>query len=164
MTSGNPKESEIAKKYGNRVRLRACGLCWTEESLLMVNHNGLTNGDFWAPPGGGIEFGQSAADTLIREFQEETSIQIKPGRLLFTCEFLKPPLHAVELFFEAFYVQGIPVVGTDPESTHDNQIIKEVRYLNFHEIMSIPVMERHGIFRFVKTAEDLKKLTGFYRI
>jgi 8-oxo-dGTP diphosphatase len=164
MTPGNPIGSEIIEKYGNKVRLRVCGLCWQADNLLMVNHRLLTKGDFWAPPGGGIEFGQSAPEALVREFQEETSIDIIPGRQLFTCEFLNPPLHAVELFFEALYERGTPMIGIDPESTHSNQIIKEVRYLDFHTIMSIPTDERHGIFRFVKTADDLKKLTGFYRI
>src|SRR5688500_13712775 len=118
----NPPESEIIEKYGNRVRIRVCGLCWKNDHLLMVNHKFLTNGDFWAPPGGGLEFGQSAHDALIREFMEETSVTIKPGKLLFTCELLKPPLHAIEFFFEATYERGDPVVGTDPESTASNQL------------------------------------------
>ena len=160
----NPLESEIIEKYGNRVRIRVCGLCWKDDHLLMVNHKHLTNGDFWAPPGGGLEFGQSAHDALMREFLEETTISIKPGRLLFTCELLKPPLHAIELFFETFYEHGEPEIGEDPESTSTNQLIQDVRYLNFKTIMSIPADERHGIFRSVKTIEDLKKLNGFYRI
>jgi 8-oxo-dGTP diphosphatase len=130
----------------------------------MINHRHLTKGDFWAPPGGGIEFGQSAPDALVREFQEETAVNVKPGRLLFTCEFLKPPLHAIELFFEALHEQGNPMIGMDPESTAGNQIIKEVRYLDFHTIMSVPDDQRHGVFSFVKTSDDLKKLNGFYRI
>lgn len=162
--SGNREQSEIAEKYGNRVRLRTCGLCWRHDKLLMVNHRFITAGDFWAPPGGGVEFGQPATEALVREFKEETSVIIKPGRLLFTCEHLKPPLHAVELFFEATYVQGEPVTGIDPESERDKQIIKEVKFLDFNTIMSVPPEERHGIFRFVQTAEDLKKLSGFYRI
>src|SRR5688572_14409935 len=116
MDLSNPPGKEIAKKYGNRVRIRACGLCWKDNSLLMVNHKGLTEGDFWAPPGGGVEFGQHATDALIREFEEETSIAIRPGNLLFTVEFMKPPLHAIELFFEAIHLHGDPITGIDPES------------------------------------------------
>ena len=157
-------ESEIIEKYGNKVRVRVCGLCWKEDSLLMANHMFLTKGDFWAPPGGGIEFGQSAHHALIREFQEETAIGIKPGKFLFACELLKQPFHAVELFFEAFHERGEPSIGTDPESLLNDQIIKEVRYLDFNTIMSIPADERHGVFRFVETIGDLRKLNGFYRI
>jgi 8-oxo-dGTP diphosphatase len=161
---GNPIETEINEKYGNRVRIRICGLCWKGDQLLMVNHKHLTKGDFWAPPGGGLEFGESAHDALIREIQEETSQIMKPGRLLFSCEFLKPPLHAIEMFFEVHHEQGKPIIGTDPESSIANQLIKDVRYLDFNSILSIPPDERHGIFRFTKTIDDLKKLNGFYRI
>jgi 8-oxo-dGTP diphosphatase len=161
---GNPFESEIAQKYGNRARIRACGLCWKGVQLLMVNHNYLTSGDFWAPPGGGIEFGQPALEALIREFKEETTIKVSVGSLLFTCEYIKPPLHSIELFFEVFPIGGEPNVGSDPESPGSHQIIKAVEYLNYETIIKIPVNERHGIFRFAKTADELRKLTGFYRL
>lgn len=157
-------ESEIREKYGNRVRMRVCGLCWDDDRLLLVNHKFLTQGDFWAPPGGGIEFGQSAQDALIREFQEEAGITVEPGKLMFVCEFVKRPLHALELFFEVVQKDGKVLTGTDPESSSDMQIIKEVRYVDFSAIMTIPPDERHGIFRFVKSSEDLRKLSGFYRL
>ncbi len=161
---GNPTESEIIEKYGNRVRIRVCGLCWKGDDLLMVNHKHLTKGDFWAPPGGGLEFGEFAHDALVREFLEETSLIVKPGKLLFTCEFLKTSIHAIELFFEVDHMEGKPSIGTDPESSIVNQLIKDVRYLDFNSIMLIPADERHGIFRSVKTIDDLKKLNGFFRI
>lgn len=161
---GNPIESEIVEKYGNRVRLRVCGLCWQNDSLLMVNHKFLTSGDFWAPPGGGIEFGQPAQEALASEFREETAVTVKAGSLQFTCEFIKPPLHAVELFFEVFHGHGEPAIGNDPESAASNQIITDVAYLDYDTILKIPVDERHGIFRFAKTPDELRKLTGFYRL
>src|SRR5688572_6027749 len=145
---GNPVDSQIAEKYGNRARLRVCGLCWANEKLLMINHKFLTSGDFWAPPGGGIEFGQPAQEALVREFKEETTLKVTAGALLFTCEFIRPPLHAIELFFEVLHEQGEPRIGRDPESTADNQIIKEVTYLDYQTILDIPANERHGIFRF----------------
>lgn len=160
----NPNESEITQKYGNRVRLRACGLCWKGDDLLMVNHKFLTNGDFWAPPGGGIEFGQSAQEALVREFKEESNLTVIAGRQLFTCEFIKPPLHAVELFFEVFHLEGKLNLGSDPESTPDNQIITSVAYLPYNAILKIPADQRHGIFRFAQTPDELRKLTGFYRL
>jgi 8-oxo-dGTP diphosphatase len=160
----NPNVSEITQKYGNRVRLRACGLCWKDDALLMVNHRFLTSGDFWAPPGGGVEFGQSAQEALEREVKEETNVIISAGCLLFTCEFIKPPLHAVELFFEANHITGEPLLGSDPESATGNQIITAVAYLPYDAILKIPADERHGIFRLAKTADELRKLTGFYRL
>jgi len=157
-------EPEILNKYGNRVRVRVSGLCWKTDKLLMVNHKGLTKGSFWAPPGGGIEFTQTAIESLIREFQEETALAITVGQFQFACEFIKHPLHAIELFFEVIYTSGDIHVGIDPESEKSSQIIREVSWLNFNEIMAIPEDERHGIFRFAETPSQLKKLSGFYRI
>jgi 8-oxo-dGTP diphosphatase len=162
--SGNPITPEIAQKYGERVRLRACGLCWHEGSLLLATHKNLTNGDFWAPPGGGVEYGQNAKEALIREFKEEARIIVKPGKLLFTCEFIKAPLHSVELFFEAVYETGAVGIGYDPEVPASEQIITNVAYLPYDTIMKIPADQRHGIFRFAETADALRNLTGFYTL
>lgn len=156
-----PKIPEI---YTNRARLRVCGLCWREDKLLMVNHRHLTAGSFWSPPGGGVQFGESVADTLVREFREETNIMITPAQYQFVCELIQPPLHAVELFFEVNHLNGEPSVGSDPESNPEEQLITDVKYMSIEEILLIPTGERHGIFRFVKTAAEIKKLTGFYRI
>lgn len=157
-------ESDIIRKFGNRVRLRACGLCWQGDSLLLVNHSGLRNGNFWAPPGGGIEFGQFSADALVREFTEETGLQVEPVNLQFVCEYVNPPIHAVELFFAVHQKGGSLTRGADPEMTKDNQIIKEVKFLPWRKISALPNPEKHGIFRFCRQADDLKKMTGFYRI
>lgn len=157
-------DSEIIKKYGDRVRLRVCGLCWEQDQLLMVNHIGITPGSFWAPPGGGVEFNQTAQESLIREFKEETNLLVTIGQFKFACEFINKPLHAVELFFEVFKVSGKLMLGKDPESEADRQILQDVRWLNFDQIQAIPADERHGIFRLVQSVQGIKTLSGFYRI
>lgn len=162
--SGNPIKPEIALKYGDRVRLRVCGLCWRGDSLLLVNHKNLTNGDFWAPPGGGVEFGQPAKEALIREFKEEALLTVKAGNQLFTCEYVKPPLHSVELFFEVTDSGGEIGVGYDPEVSASEQIITSVSYMAYNSILKIPADQRHGIFRFADTVDAFRNLTGFFTL
>ena len=96
---------EIAQIYGNRVRLRVCGLCWQGDSLLLIMHK-MGSNDFWAPPGGGVEYGEPIEDALKREFLEETGLTVAIEKFHFGCEFIKAPLHAVELFFQVKKVAG----------------------------------------------------------
>lgn len=153
-------DPEITKVYGNRLRIRVCGLCWEGDGLLLVNHKSLTNTNFWAPPGGGVEFGESVEVALKREFQEETGLQIEVLRFAFGCEFIRDPLHAIELFFLVNRKGGRLASGYDPEL----QIIQGAQYFSNHEIAAIPASEGHGIFQIAGQAVDLRGLSGFYSI
>jgi 8-oxo-dGTP diphosphatase len=150
---------EIAQLYGNKVRIRVCGLCWEEDRLLLVKHN-MGDHVFWSPPGGGLEFGETVEQTLTREVLEETGLVIEPGRFLFGCEFVQQPLHAIELFFEIKSRSGVLISGKDPEV----QIIELVDFMSADDIAAIPRGMRHGIFNIVGDVKDLRKLTGFHRI
>lgn len=150
--------------YGGRVRIRTCGLCWDREKLLLVNHFGLYNHDFWAPPGGGLEFGVAAVDNLEREFIEETGLRVKTEELQFLCEYIQPPLHAIELFFNVKLMGGKLFTGSDPEMGIKPQIIMEVKYLSDKEIEVIPDSYKHGIFRIAKSMEKIRGLRGYLKI
>lgn len=150
---------EIAEIYGKRVRIRVCGLCWDGDSILMVKHK-MTDHYLWAPPGGGVEFGESLEKALKREFLEETGLEIMPEKFLFGCEFIKDPLHAIELFFQVKKVSGELARGSDPEA----QIIEDVKYLSPEEILAVPKDSLHGIFTEFPNASVLRQLSGFYSI
>lgn len=153
-------DAEITRLYGDKVRVRACGLCWNDGELLMVRHKYLADEGFWAPPGGGLEFGETAEQRLRKEFAEETGLIVTPERFQFVCEFIQQPLHAIELFFEVRVTGGFLHRGDDPELP----IIEEVRFMTLDEISRIPYTNLHGIFGLVTSPTDLKTLTGFYRI
>jgi 8-oxo-dGTP diphosphatase len=156
--------NKLLEKYGNRTRIRVCGLSWDNDKLLVVEHKMGETGIFWAPPGGGIDFGELAEHALIREFKEEVSIDIEPLGFRFACEFVKLPLHALELFFEVRVTGGKIKAGFDPETNPEIQLIKSARYMDFTSLMALKEDERHGIFKFVKNAAEMKNLNGFYRI
>jgi 8-oxo-dGTP diphosphatase len=153
-------DQDISRVYGNRVRVRVLGLCWQNGQLLMVNHRGLTQGDFWAPPGGGLEFSETVDECLRREFLEETGLQISVGGFLFACEYIERPLHAIELFFQVAIEGGALQKGDDPEKP----IIREVRFMTGAEVAAIPRAYLHGIFPLIPSVDALKTLSGFFRI
>jgi 8-oxo-dGTP diphosphatase len=154
-------DKSIQEIYGNRLRVRVCGLCRQNGQILMVDHAGLREGSFWAPPGGGMELGQSAVETLEREFLEETGLSITVGPLRFVTEFIHPPLHAIELFYEVTVSGGTLLTGSDPELP---STIREVRFLSTSEIDAIPTKAKHGAFGLVPTSGRIGELNGYFRI
>lgn len=153
---------EVLKLYGNRLRLRVCGLYREGDQLLMVRHRGVGPTDtFWCPPGGGLQFGETAPDALIREFAEETGLAIEVSNLLFVNEFMQSPLHAMELFFDVRATGGTLRQGTDPEMGLDEQIIDEVRLMRFDEIKSHPPEAIHTLFQHCTSLDDVFRLRGY---
>ena len=153
---------EVHQFYGQRLRIRVCGIFIQGNKILMVRHN-LDGRKFWAPPGGGMEFGESATDCLIREVKEETGLLAKPGELLFVTEYQQNPLHAIELFFSVSIEGGWLQPGHDPELP-DHAVIEEVKTLSWEEIKSIPPQMVHGIFQKAKNLEELSQLKGYFKL
>jgi 8-oxo-dGTP diphosphatase len=154
--------SSAVEKFGNRIRVRVCGLCYRGDELLLINHKGLYSHDFWAPPGGGLEIGETAQNALKREFQEECGLEISVGDFLFACEFVAPPLHAIELFFEVS-ATGSPKLGKDPEMGAQ-QIMSDLRFWPASELAALPSAHRHGIFQRATEPNQVRQLRGFYPI
>jgi 8-oxo-dGTP diphosphatase len=134
----------IINQYGNHVRVRVCGVCIQEGKILLINHVGIReNSDFWCPPGGGLQFGETIEECLKREFLEETNTEISVGKFLTINEFVNPPLHAVELFYEIKIISGEPQKGFDPEM--EEQIITDLRWFSLEEISKKSESEIHRI-------------------
>lgn len=156
-------EESVQKIYGHRLRVRACGICVQDNSILLVNHRRITHSHFWAPPGGGIEFGEQAQDCLVREFKEETGLDIEVGDFLFGCELIEHPLHAIELFFKVKKVGGQVRKGTDPESGED-QIIQEVAFIDWRQLNELKSEEIHRIFRIPNEKCEISQLRGYFKL
>jgi 8-oxo-dGTP diphosphatase len=148
----------VNEVFGNKVRVRACGLCYQGENILLVKHN-LDGEIFWAPPGGGVEFNITIEQTLIREFKEETSLDVVPGKFLFFNEHINPPLHAIELFFAIDSFSGSPITGFDPELPEKN-IIEEVAFLNKQEILQLPTSQLHHVLKICNNPIELLHIRG----
>jgi 8-oxo-dGTP diphosphatase len=144
--------------FGNKVRVRVCGLCYKDDAILLIHHN-IDGQTLWAPPGGGVEFGESIESTLIREFKEETSLDVKPDSFLFFNEFIDPPLHAIELFYKIDSYSGDLAIGSDPELT-ENSIITNIGFFNHEQILKLPASQLHEAFKICNNPIDLLHIRG----
>lgn len=155
-------ENSIGRQYGNKLRVRVCGLLIEEEKILLIKHRGLGDGHLWIPPGGGVEYGSSLKENLKREFLEETGLQIRVSELRFVNEFVKPPFHAIELFFLVERTGGQLRLGSDPEFDENHQILEVIKFFSFTEIAAMKENELHNLFSHCHSISGLLKMNGYF--
>lgn len=155
-------KKEIEDKFGNRLRTRVNGILVEDSKILMIKHRLGDERVFWNVPGGGMHYGKSAEHNLVREFHEETGLKIEVRKYLFVHEFLQPPLHAIELFFEVERKDGKLYKGIDPEMLPNQQVIEEIGFMDIDQISRIPNEEKHVIFWGIKSINDVRIWKGYF--
>jgi 8-oxo-dGTP diphosphatase len=125
---------EIRKVYGNKIRVRVCGVLTFENKILLVNHTGLNSENiFWNFPGGGVEKGERIKDALVREFKEETNIEISIEKMGLMNQIIKNPLHGIELYFKVNASVFNERLGFDPELN----IISDIKWFSKEELQNL---------------------------
>lgn len=94
---------DILFKTEDRVfSYRVAGICVQNGRLLLQKP---TNDTGYAFPGGHVEFGETHAETLVREFREEIGADIAVGELKWVAEIFFPwggggkPCHQICLYY-----------------------------------------------------------------
>lgn len=72
----------------NRIDMGVKALVFKEGKFLVMHNNGVKE-NLWELPGGRMEFGETAEETLRREMLEETGLIVKPIKLLDTWNLIK---------------------------------------------------------------------------
>jgi 8-oxo-dGTP diphosphatase len=106
-----------------RQRVAAYGLARLRGSVLLVRATPRPGGQTtWWLPGGGIHFGESPRDGLVREFVEETGLQVVDARLRDALSDVGPLptqstlLHSIRLIYDVTVARGA-LVGEEDGST-----------------------------------------------
>ncbi len=146
--------------YGNKIRIRACGICIHEDKVLMMKHQAILGRlPFWAPPGGGVELGETASDALKREFLEETGLVVEVNELLLMNEFVNLPLHGIELFFRVQIKSGVFRLGNDPEHAPGQQLILSAEWLSLSEIHRLMPEQCHKFWKKFIDLSDILRIS-----
>ncbi|MFA6073033.1 MAG: NUDIX hydrolase [Candidatus Woesearchaeota archaeon] len=86
-----------------KPRITAAILLEHEGKFLLGKRNKINAKDFWIIPGGGVEYGEKIEDAAIREFKEETNLDVEITRFIGFKEIINLPknYHSVIFFFLA---------------------------------------------------------------
>ncbi len=71
----------------SRFTIRVYGLLINELNQVLLVHERMPTMEFTKFPGGGLEFGEGTKDCLIREFKEETGLDVSVGEHIYTTDF-----------------------------------------------------------------------------
>lgn len=74
----------------NRFTIRVYGLLINEQKQVLLVHEKMPQLHFTKFPGGGLEFGEGTKDCLVREFKEESGLNIKVNDHIYTTDFFQP--------------------------------------------------------------------------
>ena len=127
------------KKNKDYPRVRVAAIIIQEDQILLARHrrNGV---DYHVLPGGGVEFGESLEEALIRELQEEASLDIRVGEPVFINDSIPPDKHR-HILNIAFLAEVTG--GTLAVDTHDQRLVG----MEFHPIAELPHLTIYPDFR-----------------
>ena len=84
-------------------------------------------------------------------------------RFLFVHEYLDPPLHGIELFFEVKIMGGNLKKGADPEMEANAQIITQVEFKSLSEVQQLPKAHLHYVTQNISSFESLLNQSGYFK-
>jgi len=112
----------------HRFHFRAAVVITMADHVLLHQVEGQ---DFWCLPGGRVEPGERAEQTVIREMQEEVSADIDVGKMLWSVENFfsheNRPHHEVGLYFAATLKPESPML----DLTRHHRGLEQSKSLNF---------------------------------
>ena len=133
-----------------RQRVAAYGVARRDDEILLVRASSETGvpGTWWLP-GGGLEFGESPDECLVREFMEETGLEVRVLGLLDVVtdvvEWMREQvrLHSIRLIYEVEVVDG----SARPEKNGSTDAVQWLRSGDLEAVQLIPwlkeMMGRH---------------------
>lgn len=97
--------------HDKRVSYGVAIAIWRGPRLLLIQRKGSHAEGHWALPGGWVDYGETALETVKREAREELGVEVEPSATLFgTREEVFPDreLQSLSLYFDATIIAGEP--------------------------------------------------------
>ena len=111
--------SKQKNDYPGNPRVAVGAVVFKDGCVLLVRRGKPPGEDLWAIPGGSVEIGETLQAAAEREILEETGIQIRALKPIYTFDVIdrdaagKVRFHYVIVDLAADYIMGEPVAGDD---------------------------------------------------
>ncbi len=119
------------KTGGPRVRVAAIVI--KDGEILLVRHSkyGKT---YWLLPGGGVRYGETLEEAVVRELKEETNLDVVIGRPVFINDSVPPDRHrhVLNIYFTARITGGTLEAEQSP-------VLKETRFFPVASLPDLPL-------------------------
>jgi len=111
----------------NAVRAGSAAVIRDSEGRILIGRRAVKPIGIWVLPGGGIDFGETSEEAVVREVREETGLEIRPLKLIKVHELIdmKNMMHRIIFFYLA------EAMGGEMKPSGD---MGELRWLTLDEI------------------------------
>ena len=112
-----------------------------KDDTLLVMHRNKFGHEYYALVGGGIDFGETAEQSLIREITEETGLVVKNPRLIFIEE--AGDVFGIQYIYLCEYVSGEPKLQPDSIEAKieaEGKNLYTPMWLPIKELQSVPLL------------------------
>lgn len=106
-------------------QVRVTGILVEEGKLLLVRQR-LSESRNWSLPGGRLEQGETLAQGVAREMEEETGLQVRAAGMLYLCDAAHSGHTLLHITFRTERTGGVLRL---PDNTHDENPISDVRFV-----------------------------------
>jgi ADP-ribose pyrophosphatase len=112
------KEISLSE-YPNVPIVAVGGVLIQHDRILLVKRGQAPSQGLWTIPGGRVELGEGLRQAVVREMREETSLQVRVGKLLTHFEYVEPDpqerirFHYLIMDFQVFVASGRLCPGGD---------------------------------------------------
>lgn len=144
----------------SQFTIRVYGLLIVDD-LILISNEQIKDFRFTKFPGGGLEFGEGVADCLVREFKEETGLDITVDNHFYTSDFYQQSaFNKQDQLIAIYYLVSAANLGV---LNLEKQIINTGRYVENIQLKWMKLSEiNEAVFTFPIDKLIAQKLKEYY--
>lgn len=136
----------------NKPTRAVCIMLKEDNSKVLLMHRIKNGEEYWTFPGGGVEEGETIEQAVLREVEEETTMQTKISQLLYVHHYETSD----QYYYLCQYLGGEPILGDSIEKERMEKKTSQVYEPNWFDVKDLEKMLLYPLEIRDWLIEDLK--------